>query len=218
MTDTLSSESENDSSLSRRVAEGDAEALETLLIRNRPQLRKMVHLRISPKLQARLDESDVVQEAMMQAALAIGSYKHVPNQPFYLWLRRFAENKLNEAYRRHLGAQKRDASNEVEFSADVRAPVNSISLARHFLSSGNISPSSIAMRFELQQKVQAALEELEDIDREVLVLKHFEQLSIAEIAQVLNLSKSGASHRYLNALARFRTIATKIPGLLNAFE
>ena len=209
----LADQRDDDSALSRRLASGDREALESLLRNNRERLKKMVMLRLSPDLAARVDGSDIIQEAFLQAALHCEGYDHDPERPFYLWIRKITENKLLEAHRRHVGAAKRGVYRETGFP-DSRASVDSQSLAGLFVDSSGSGPLSRVMRAELRGMIQEALEEMDPVDREVLVLRHFEQLSLSEIGAVLNVSKSGAAKRYRVAVERLRGVVERIPGLL----
>ena len=134
--------------------------------------------------------------------------------PLFLWLRLMTGQKLLEIHRRHLGAQQRDVRREVTLYAGAMPEASSVSLAA-FLLGRNPSPSENARRVELQLKLQEVLNSLEPIDREVLVLRHFEQLTNNETAQVLGLSKNAASNRYVRALARLRATLAEIPGFLD---
>lgn len=197
-------ESVNLDDLLERAIASDNDALSQLLGQHRDRLKVMVRLRLNPKLQSRVDESDVVQDAMVDAAVKFREYSNEPRLPFYLWLRHITGLKLIELHRRHLGTQKRDAGHEV--SLHQRMPdASSISLAAQLL--GKLtSPSQAAIKAELRVRIQEALNSMDQLDREVLVLRHFEQLSTAETAQVLGMSKSGAGHRYLNALAKLKSV------------
>ena len=213
MNRSLLHDQDDEEALSARFASGDRQALETLLGRNRDRLKKMVLIRLTPDLAARIDGSDIIQEAFLQAAIHADNYEHDPERPFYLWIRKIAENKLLEAHRRHVGAAKRGVHRERNLH-DRRATISSASLAGFFVASSGSGPLSKAMRAEVKQMIQQALDEMDDIDREVLVLRHFEQLSLSEIGDVLELSKSGAAKRYRIAVERLRMVVEKFPGLL----
>ncbi|MCA9071139.1 MAG: sigma-70 family RNA polymerase sigma factor [Planctomycetaceae bacterium] len=215
MVDNSDSNLNSEQSLSQRVANGDTDALQSLFRGCRARLKQMIQLRISQQLQRRVDASDIVQEALLQAAVNIDDYKYDPDRPFYLWIRKIAENKLIEAHRRHFLAAKRDARKELAIPPEQPLSVNSNSLAKQLLIGGGSSPASKAIKAEARQMIHEGLDELEPVDREVLVLHHFEQLSMSEIGLVLGISKSGASKRYLKALDRFREILEKVPGLLD---
>jgi RNA polymerase sigma-70 factor (ECF subfamily) len=171
----------------------------------------MVHLRLSRRLQGRVDDSDVVQEACLEASRRLQEYLAAPGLPFYLWLRHLTGLKLAEIHRRHLGTQLRDADREVTLHRGGLPAADSASLAAQLLGTAT-TPSQAAIRAETRLHVQEALNAMDPIDREVLALKHFEQLSTSEIAQVLGLSKAGAGSRYLRAVKRLRAILAQIPG------
>lgn len=177
----------------------DPEALGALLERDRSRLHRMVRLRMDRRLLRRVDVSDVIQEVHLDAARRIGEYVDGPAMPFYLWLRLLTNQKLVDLYRHHLGAGKRDLRREVTLAPFVEA--TSVALAEQLL--GSLStPSRAADRAEVEARVRAALEELDPIDREVLALRHFEQLPNDETAQALGIEVSAASKRYVRALKR----------------
>ena len=203
--------SSHDNEQLQRAAGGDQEALRALLAQHHDRLKRMVHLRLSRRLAARVDDSDVLQEAYIEVARRLNEYVKEPSLPFFLWLRHMTGLKLAEVHRRHLGTQLRDADREVTLQRAGLPLVDSVSLAAQLL--GTLTtPSQAAIKAETRLLVQEALNSMDPIDREVLALKHFEQLSTAEIAQVLGLSKAGAGSRYLRAIKRLREILTRIPG------
>ena len=195
----------------QRAAEGDEEALRALFATHRDRLKRMVHLRLSRRLVSRVDDSDVLQEAFAEGARKLPEYAREPNVPLFLWLRHLTALKLAEVHRRHLGTQLRDADREVTLHRGGLPLADSVSLAAQLL--GTLTtPSQAVVKAETRLLVQEALNALDPIDREVLALKHFEQLSTAEIAEVLGLSKAGAGSRYLRAIKRLRAILEQIPG------
>ena len=194
-----------------RAAAGDQDAISTLLSQHRERLRHMIGLRLDRRLYGRVDASDVVQEAVIEAARRLPDYAAQPPMEFYLWLRQLATQKLIDTHRRHLGAKKRNAGNDVSLFRGALPEASSMSLAHHLL--GRLTtPTTAARRAELQLRIQEALNGLDAVDREVLVLRHFEQLSNQETAQVLGLSRSAASKRYVLALSRLREHMVGIPG------
>jgi RNA polymerase sigma-70 factor (ECF subfamily) len=197
--------------LFQRAAAGDAAACLDLFSRFRPRLKRMVHLRLSRRLQGRVDDSDVLQEAYLDVSRRLAEYAADPKLPFYLWLRHLTGLKLAEVHRRHLGTQLRDADREVTLHRGGLPEADSASLAAQLL--GTLTtPSEAAIKAEQRLFVQEALNSMDPVDREVLALKHFEQLSTAEIAEVLGLSKAGAGSRYLRAIKRLREILSRMPG------
>ena len=171
----------------------------------------MVNLRLSRRLASRVGDSDVLQEAFVEVARKLPEYAQDPKLPLFLWLRHLTELKLAEVHRRHLGTQLRDADREVTLHRGGLPLADSVSLAAHLLGT-RTTPSQAAIKAETRLMVQEALNGMDPIDREVLALKHFEQLSTSEIAGVLGLSKAGAGSRYLRAIKRLRSILEQIPG------
>lgn len=208
----LMSANRNDrSDLLRRMAAGDADAVAELFTAYSDRLRLMVRLRLDRRLQGRIDPSDVLQEAYLDAAGRAAEYAANPTLSPYLWLRFLTGQRLLQLHRRHLGTQMRDAGQEVSLYRGALPQASSISLAEQLL--GRLtSPSRAAVRAELQLRVQEALNALEELDREVLTLRHFEMLSNAETAAVLGIGKTAASNRYVRALRRLKEVLGPLPG------
>lgn len=195
-----------------RAADGDSQAVSQLFAQYRERLRRMVTLRLDRRLQKRVDPSDVVQEALIVAANRLSEYADDPPMEFYLWLRWITTDKLLNAHREHLGTQKRDLSQEVSIYQRPMPEACSVSLAQQLL--GQLtSPTQAVQRAELQVIIQDVLNSMDAVDREILVLRSFEQLSNAETAKVLGIKKSTASKRYISALKRLRQALSAIPGL-----
>jgi RNA polymerase sigma-70 factor (ECF subfamily) len=188
--------------------------LTELFERYRDRLKLMVHLRLDRRLQARIDSSDVLQEAFLEGAERYATYKTKPTMPPFLWLRFLVGQRLTLMHRRHLGVKARAAGREVSLFHGALPEANSESLAAQLL--GKLSsPSQVAMRSELQVRLQEALNSMDEIDREVLVLRHFEQLSNVEVAEVLGLAQRTASKRYVTALRRLKQILGTMPGFFD---
>jgi RNA polymerase sigma-70 factor (ECF subfamily) len=202
------------SDMLKRAADGDQDALRELFQLYRDRLKRMVRLRLSRRLQGRVDDSDVVQEAYVDIARNLAAYVREPKLPFFLWLRHMTGLKLTEIHRRHLGTQLRDADREVSLHRGGLPEADSVSLAAQLLGQMT-SPSQAAIKAETRIYVQEALNSMDPIDREVLALKHFEQLSTSEIAEELGLSKAGAGSRYLRAIKRLKETLSRIPGFQN---
>ena len=197
-----------------RAAAGDENALTELFSRYRKRLKQMVRLRLNRRLQGRIDDSDVLQEAFLEAAKRLPEYLADRPLPFFLWLRHLTGEKLIDAHRRHLGARMRDAAQEVSLHRGPMPAASSASLAAQLL--GRLtSPSQAAVKAETRLRVQEALNRMEPLDREVLALRHFEQLSNAEVAETLGLNESTASSRYLRALKRLKDELCDLPGLFH---
>lgn len=195
--------------LLERVRAGDQPALAELYAKHRDKLRRMVQLRLDHRLAGRVSPSDVLQEAYIDAVKRIDHYFEKPDQPFFGWLRLVVGQRLADVHREHL-AQKRAVSNEVPM--DRTAPgADSACLAACLLGSGT-SPSNAAARGESFLKLEGALEQMDPLDREVLALRHFEELSNTETAELLGIQPAAASKRYVRALARLKQILETIPG------
>ncbi len=204
-------DSRNPTELLERAAGGDQTAVEQLFSMYRERLKSMVRLRLSRRLQGRVDDSDVLQEAYLDLSRKLPEYLQNQELPFFLWLRHITGLKLSEIHRRHLGTQLRDVDREVSLHRGALPEANSVSLAAHLLGTLT-SPSEAAVRAEQRLYVQEAINGMDPIDREVLALKHFEQLSISEIATVLELSRAGAGSRYLRAIKRLKDALARVPG------
>ena len=173
----------------------------------------MIRLRLDRRLSGRVDSSDVLQEAYLDVRKRLAEYARDPAaMPFHLWLRLVAGQRLTDVHRYHLGSQMRDAGQEVSLHRGPFPQANSVSLAAQLLGKMT-SASQAAIRAEHKLIVQEALNGMDPIDREVLALRHFEHLSNDETAQVLGLTKSAASNRYIRALKRLKEILSSIPGL-----
>jgi RNA polymerase sigma-70 factor (ECF subfamily) len=197
--------------LLRRVAEGDQHAWGSILQRHRERLRRLVAIRMDRRLRGRIDASDVIQEAYLDATRRLADYLRQPDLPVFLWLRFLVCQRLQEQHRRHLGAEARDAGREVAPLPGGHPGADSAMLAAQLL--GKLTtPSQAAIRAERRRLLQEALDRMDPLDREVLALRHFEQLSNGEIAQVLGLDKSAASKRYSRALVRLKEILAGLPG------
>jgi RNA polymerase sigma-70 factor (ECF subfamily) len=204
----------DDDDLLRRLEVGDERALVELFARHRDRLRRMVRLRLDRRLQGRIDSSDVLQEAHLEVARRAREYLERPTMPPYLWLRFLTGQALLALHRHHFGARMRDPAQEVSLRPHGPPRATSISLAEMLL--GRLtSPTLAARRAEMQTRLQEVLNTMEPLDREVVALRHFEELSNGEVAQVLGLSKTAASNRYLRALGRLKKMLEEIPGLLD---
>jgi RNA polymerase sigma-70 factor, ECF subfamily len=202
---------EDTDELLRRAGQGDSRALGDLLARHRDRLRLMVQLRLDRRLLGRVDASDVIQEAYLEAALRLPEYLRQPDLPFFVWLRFLTAQKLLVLHRRHLGAKVRDAARDVSLFQGAVPEASSAALAAHLLGH-RTTPSQAAIRAELRARLQDALDRLDALDREVLVLRHFEQLTNGETARVLGIRESAASQRYARALLRLKDVLTGLGG------
>jgi RNA polymerase sigma-70 factor, ECF subfamily len=203
--------------LLQRVAAGEQEVWGELLMRHQERLRCMVAVRLDRRLQGRIDPSDVLQEAFLQASLQLAEYLKKPTLPFFLWLRLVTGQRLATFHRYHLGTQARDAAREVSLYRGALPEASSEALAAQLLGH-QTRPSEAAIRAELSLRLQDALNRLDPLDREVLVLRHFEQLDNAETAQVMGLREAAASKRYVRALQRLKGVLKDLPGGLEGMR
>lgn len=191
-----------------RLRAGDAAAAGDLFAQYRDRLKRMVRLRLDRRLQGRLDASDVLQEAFLDVQKKAAEFP-TKEMPAYLWLRLITSERLLILHRHHLGAQMRDAGQEVSLCGGGLPTASTHSLANLLL--GRLtSPTQAAVRAERQLRLQDALNGMEELDREILALRHFEELSNSEAADVLGLSKTTASNRYIRALKRLKEILTSL--------
>ncbi|MFO0807849.1 MAG: sigma-70 family RNA polymerase sigma factor [Gemmataceae bacterium] len=204
MTDTLTPET--------RLRAGDAAAAGDLFAQHRDRLKRMVRLRLDRRMQGRLDASDVLQEAFLDVQKRAADFAAKPEMPAYLWLRLVTTERLLILHRHHLGTQMRDAAQEVSLCRGGPPAASTHSLANLLL--GRLtSPSQAAIRTERQLRLQEALNGMDPLDREVLALRHFEELGNSEVAAVLGLTKTAASNRYIRALKRLKEILSTLPGI-----
>ena len=190
---------------------GDEPALLALFDRNRPRLRRMVQLRLDGRLQGRIDADDVLQEAFLDVARRAAEYLADPSMPPFLWVRFLTAQRLQALHRHHLGAGMRDPRREVALHHGAAPEASSASLAAMLL--GRLtSPTRAARRAEMQLRLQEALNAMDPTDREVLTLRHFEELSNAEVAGLLGLRTTAASNRYVRALKRLKDILSEVAG------
>jgi RNA polymerase sigma-70 factor, ECF subfamily len=197
--------------LIERARAGDREALNALLSRHRGRLRRMVEMRLDARLHARLDASDVVQEAFVEVAGRLDEYLRDPRLPLFLWLRLVVGERLLRLHRQHLGTQMRDAGREVSLYRGALPAASSAALAAQLLGRFT-SPTQAAVRAERILRVQEALNALDPVDREILSLRHFEELTAAEAARVLGIEESAAAKRYFRALRRLKEVLAALPG------
>ncbi len=196
--------------LLHRVAAGDAASRGALLARHRDRLRRMIAVRLDPRLAARVDPSDVVQDTLAEADRRLNDYLREQPLPFYPWLRQLAGERLGAEYRRHVRAARRSVGRE---AAPVELPEGSVlALADRLLDHGT-GPSEAARREERRERVRRALAELPPPDCEVLVLRYLEELSARDVGEALGVSEEAAKKRALRALRRLQELlAPRGPG------
>lgn len=202
--------SEEEQRLVSRILRGDREALADLFTLYRPRLWRMVNFRLDPRLRGRVDPDDILQDAWVNALQRMSHFVTEASRSSFIWFRLIVQQTLVDVHRRHLGADKRSAARERPLTSSWHAESTSTSLAFH-LQAQLTSPSSAVVKAELAQQLDAVLQGMSDIDREVLALRHFEQLSNAETALVLDMSEQAASIRYVRALQRLRKVLEVMP-------
>jgi RNA polymerase sigma-70 factor (ECF subfamily) len=170
----------------------------------------VVELRLDPALARRVDASDIVQDVLLEANRRLRDYLRDPTMPFHLWLRHLAKDRLIDAHRFHRKAQRRSLDREQGNAPPAWAAESSVQLIAQLLDSER-TPASAAVQQELERRLQAAVAELDEPDREVILMRHYEGLANQEVAAALNLSEAAASMRYLRALRRLRASLTGEP-------
>jgi RNA polymerase sigma-70 factor (ECF subfamily) len=193
--------------LLRLAVRGDSRAVERLFVAHRERLRKMIAVRMDRRLAARIDPSDVVQEALAEAVRKMPDYLRKRPIPFYPWLRQIAWERLVRLHERHIYVGRRSVRREETWCGTL-SDESAADLAGRLVSSGT-SPSRRMVRDEVRRRVREALDRLAARDREVLVLRYMEQLSTAEIAAVLGISEGAVKTRHFRAIERLH-------GLLDA--
>jgi RNA polymerase sigma-70 factor, ECF subfamily len=197
--------------LIERLRAGDRRALADLFQRHRDRLRRMIELRMDPRLQGRIDASDVLQDGFIDLAQRVDSYLGDPSLPVFLWLRLVVSDRLAMVHRHHLGTKMRDVSQEVSLYRDPLPQASSAALASMLL--GRLTtPSNAAIRAEQILQIQEAVNSLDPLDREIVALRHFEQLTRAETAVVLGITEEAGAKRYIRALKKLKAILATMPG------
>lgn len=204
MLDAMSDDPSPDLEAQALAAAGDdvEEALAGLWKDHRRRLLKMIHLRMDPRIKGRVGASDVLQDAYVEISRRVNDYLADPRMPFFLWLRFITAQQLVTLQRRHLGAQKRDVRRQV----DAGIPGASTPALVDQLMAGQTTPTQRIAREEERLRVAEALDRMEEADREILVLRHFEELTNIEAAHELGIKPPAASKRYVRALARLQVI------------
>ncbi|MEO2090322.1 MAG: sigma-70 family RNA polymerase sigma factor [Gemmataceae bacterium] len=201
----IMSESDDDLRLVRRAADGDATAAGEALVRHRDRLRRMVDARLDRRVHGRVDPADVLQDGFADAVAKLPGYLADAKLPLFLWLRLVVGERLAKVHRDHLGAQVRDAGREVSLYRGPMPAASSAALIAHLL--GNeTSPTQAAVRAERLVRLQEALNSLEPLDRELLSLRHFEELTHTEAARVLDVGEAAAAKRYVRALKKLKDV------------
>lgn len=186
-----------------KLKSGDADAIAEVFSHHRDKLQRMVRFRLDRRLYGRVDTADVLQDVWLETSRRIEDYTSNPAVPFFVWVRQLAYQIIIDLHRKHLGAQKRNISQEVSIAKSNCD--TSVSIAAQL--AGNLtSPSNVAMRGERLARLREALDGMDEVDREVLALRHFEELGNNEVAEILGIQKTAASNRYVRALKRLKQV------------
>ena len=188
-----------------RVRRGDGDAVNGLLERHRETIKRMIDRRMDRGVQRRVDASDIVQDVMIEANRRLGDYLANPTMPFQLWLRHMARDRLIDANRRHRVAASRSVDREVPLVVPDSGDQSQADLGGQ-IADRELTPAAAATWHELERRFAAAVDLLDEGDRQIVLLRHFEHLSTAEAADVLGLSKLAAGMRYLRAMRRLRVL------------
>lgn len=199
-----------------RVRSGDYGALAEAFDLHRARLRRTVDFRMPEKLRGRIDPDDVLQDAYLAAQKRHEHLRGDDASSLFIWLRLIVLQTLTDAHRLHLGAQKRNADREKAIQASPYSQATTFSLAASLLGRFT-SPTLAARKSEMSEQLRSVLEEMEPIDREVLALRHFEEMSNSEVAAELEIQQKAASIRYVRALRRFKDLLGSVPGFAQSF-
>jgi RNA polymerase sigma-70 factor (ECF subfamily) len=197
-----------------QARQGKQAAVNRLFDAHREPLRRAISLRLDPVVARREDPSDIVQKVFFEASRRLGDYLRNPVMPFSLWLRHIAQDHIIDTHRRHRGAQRRSLDREQALVPAALADRSSLEIAARFFDQ-EPTPASAAIRHELEHHLRVALGQLDDADRDIICLRHFEQMTNQEVAALLGLSEAAASMRYLRALRRLRAILSPEPETTN---
>jgi RNA polymerase sigma-70 factor (ECF subfamily) len=194
------------------VRGGESLAVEQLMDRHRNSLRRMIQLRLDQRLMQRMDVSDVIQDVLMEANRRLTDYLANPVIPFHLWIRQIAKDRIIDAHRRHRVSAKRSIDREQPQSGKGPPDQSTMELANQFRDQA-LTPAAAATQRELAEQIESAVQLLRENDREIILMRHYEQLNNQEIAQSLGLTEPAASMRYLRALKRLREVIEGLPTL-----
>ncbi len=191
--------------LLKDVENGDPAAVNRLLDRHREAVRRMVQMRLDQAVARRVDASDVVQDVLLEASQRLSDYIRSPSMPFHLWLRQLAKDRIIDMHRRHRAAQRRSVDREQNissFASDDQSAADLTALLRD----AELTPAASALRKEMEERFVLALDQLDESDREIVIMRHFEHLGNGEVAEALGLSAPAAGMRYLRAIRRLREL------------
>jgi RNA polymerase sigma-70 factor (ECF subfamily) len=198
-------DADEDLRLVERAQSGDDTAAGEALVKHRARLRRMIEARLDHRIRGRVDPSDVLQDGFVDVIAKLPTYLADPKISLFLWLRLVVGERLTKIHRDNLGAQMRNAGLEVSLYRGPMPAASSAALAAHLL--GKVtSPTQAAVRAERLLRLQEALNGLDSLDREILSLRHFEELTHSEAARVLDIGEAAAAKRYIRALKRLKDV------------
>lgn len=205
MTQSLWPDGERTQNLLDQAKQGDASAVDSLLDKHRDSLRHMIQMRLDHRITRRVDVSDVVQEVLVEASRRLQDYLENPKLPFHLWIRQIAKDRIIDAHRRHRVSAKRSVDREQAMAMVAGTDPSTMDLVGQ-LRDPALTPAAAATQREIAKQVEGAIQLLKEADREIILMRHYEQLSNQDVAQVLNLSEPATSMRYLRAMQRLRDL------------
>jgi RNA polymerase sigma-70 factor (ECF subfamily) len=188
---------------------GNADAIDQLMDRHRESLHRMIRSRLNPGVAARVDASDIVQEALLTASRRLNDYLQNPRMPFHAWLRQLAHDRLADAYRHQL-ADKRDVAREQHLATDAESSLNPIAQLRDL----ELTPAAMLLRKEFARRFHDALDQLPQESKDIVLMRHAEQLTNSQSAELLGISEPAAGMRYLRALRQLKSILGDSPSML----
>jgi len=212
MTESLWPDPPAHNTLLIEAGRGDRDAVNRLLEAHRASLRQIVQMRLDRAIARRVDASDIVQDVLLEANDRLADYLANPRMPFHLWLRHMAKDRIIEMHRRHRGAKRRSLDREQSLGQPQYGDQSSLDLAARLVDH-ELTPAAENIRKELEQRFLTAVEQLEDDDRDIILMRHFEQLGNNEAAEALGLSPAAAGMRHLRALRKLRAILGERPSL-----
>ena len=198
-------EGDQTQNLLKDVENGDPSAVNRLLDRHREAVRRMVQMRLDQAVARRVDASDVVQDVLLEASQRLSDYIRSPSMPFHLWLRQLAKDRIIDMHRRHRAAQRRSVDREQNissFASDDQSAADLTALLRD----AELTPAASALRKEMEERFVLALDQLDESEREIVIMRHFEHLGNGEVAEALGLSAPAAGMRYMRAIRKLREL------------
>lgn len=188
--------------------QGDPRAIDQLMDRHRNSLHRMVACRLHHGVAQRVDASDIVQETLLAASRRLADYLKDPSVPFHAWLRQVARDRLADAYRREL-ADKRDVAREQNVYLGAKSSLDPIAQIRD----AQLTPATMLLRKEFEQRFHQAVEQLDEGSKEIILMRHTEQLTNSQVAELLDLSEAAAGMRYLRALRQLKSVLGETPSM-----